>query len=542
MDDDAILAGVPDNVEPMGDDEMVMEAADDEAERAAARARQMAAEAEEDEREAARARQMAAEAEDDEAIMAEEEAEAGTAMPKKIGKRKIIKYAVDPSMLTGGTGGGVPELDEAEMERRRARAEKFGMPMPGAEGAPAAPVHVQHEMLTLEEIAKREERAKKFGIEGVDSGPTQFQKDPLASIMSLAGGNAYWEKRRDAKEDETVRPEAIHVFGTDRLSTEDLLLYFIEPNVTPEDQAPRWVEWVNDSSANVVFGTPEACGGAALAKTVPLMPNAQGIDTQSWRTMPDSQAGKGLQLLFRIATVLDVKPAKRQASRWYGEAEVKGNRRNSGGKMGGVQDRRDRRKSGSDPYGRSGGGGPTKEMREEARARAIAAQELSSGKKSLAEMTSMRTAEGPGLAEVIQRASGPTLADMASLSKSGKGAGMNTMTLADMAGAANADVASGRKVEMVGGGGGGGNDLRSLLKSKGRNKPKANHPFAVQAQQAAASSDEPLGGTMSYAAVQAEQAAQAPTGMDDAPVDAPASGITEVPAVQPEQPAAEYGY
>ena len=80
-------------------------------------------------------------------------------------------------------------------------------------------------------------------------------------------------------------------------------MYFIEPNVTPEDQAPRWVEWVNDSSANVVFGTPEACGGAALAKTVPLMPNAQGIDTQSWRTMPDSQAGKGLQLLFRIATV-----------------------------------------------------------------------------------------------------------------------------------------------------------------------------------------------------------------------------------------------
>ena len=324
MDDDAILAGVPDNVEPMGDDEMVMEAADDEAERAAARARQMAAEAEEDEREAARARQMAAEAEDDEAIMAEEEAEAGTAMPKKIGKRKIIKYAVDPSMLTGGTGGGVPELDEAEMERRRARAEKFGMPMPGAEGAPAAPVHVQHEMLTLEEIAKREERAKKFAIEGVDSGPTQFQKDPLASIMSLAGGNAYWEKRRDAKEDETVRPEAIHVFGTDRLSTEDLLLYFIEPNVTPEDQAPRWVEWVNDSSANVVFGTPEACGGAALAKTVPLMPNAQGIDTQSWRTMPDSQAGKGLQLLFRIATVLDVKPAKRQASRWYGEGGGEG--------------------------------------------------------------------------------------------------------------------------------------------------------------------------------------------------------------------------
>ena len=54
------------------------------------------------------------------------------------------------------------------------------------------------------------------------------------------------------------RPEAVHIFGTDRLSTEDLLGYFTAERLAP----PSSVEWINDSSAKT--------------------PNAQGVDTTSW--------------------------------------------------------------------------------------------------------------------------------------------------------------------------------------------------------------------------------------------------------------------
>ena len=108
-------------------------------------------------------------------------------------------------------------------------------------------------MLTMEEIARREERAKKWEV-----NLEEKKWDPLAAIATASGPKAFWEKRRDASPDEQPRPEAIHAFGTDRMSTEDLMLYFIEPGVTTEEDAPQWVEWVNDSSANVVFGSADA--------------------------------------------------------------------------------------------------------------------------------------------------------------------------------------------------------------------------------------------------------------------------------------------
>ena len=99
---------------------------------------------------------------------------------------------------------------------------------------------------------------------------------------------------------EDPRLEAVHIFGTDRMSTEDLLGYFAAEGLAP----PLSVEWINDSSANVVFSDASAAAAALEQRTVPLPPNAQGVDTISWRTLPTElvAAGKGLQLLFRHAT------------------------------------------------------------------------------------------------------------------------------------------------------------------------------------------------------------------------------------------------
>ena len=49
------------------------------------------------------------------------------------------------------------------------------------------------------------------------------------------------EKKRDAEEDEKVRPEVLHLHGTDNMSTEDVFKHLAA-------YSPAQLEWVNDSS------------------------------------------------------------------------------------------------------------------------------------------------------------------------------------------------------------------------------------------------------------------------------------------------------
>ena len=66
-----------------------------------------------------------------------------------------------------------------------------------------------------------------------------------------------------------------------------------------------------------------------------LDPTRPGIDAHSWRTPPAiiGPAG-GVQLLLRVATTEDVKPAKRGASRWYAEVSGKAARAGQKGREG----------------------------------------------------------------------------------------------------------------------------------------------------------------------------------------------------------------
>ena len=154
------------------------------------------------------------------------------------------------------------------------------------------------------------------------------------------------------------RPEAVHVFGCDKLSSEDLLRFWVADSLP----VPTHVEWVNDSAANVVFATAEDAAAALPARTVALTAGQEGLDPVSWRTLPPhlAAAGKGLQLLFRLATYKDIKPPRRAASRWYGEtdkkgAALKGGKGGKGGcKADGRIEKRHARKAG--PYDRGGRG------------------------------------------------------------------------------------------------------------------------------------------------------------------------------------------
>ena len=55
-----------------------------------------------------------------------------------------------------------------------------------------------------------------------------------------------WEARRDQGTEVERRTDTIHLYGVDLMSTKDIYAYFSE-------HAPVRVEWIDDSSCNVVF-------------------------------------------------------------------------------------------------------------------------------------------------------------------------------------------------------------------------------------------------------------------------------------------------
>ena len=70
------------------------------------------------------------------------------------------------------------------------------------------------------------------------------------------------------------RPEAVHLYGVDRMSTKECLQYF-------EDYGPSRVEWLDDSSCNVVFADAESAKRAIIGMGRPFgpgqAPDLQGI-------------------------------------------------------------------------------------------------------------------------------------------------------------------------------------------------------------------------------------------------------------------------
>ena len=131
-----------------------------------------------------------------------------------------------------------------------------------------------------------------------------------------------FEERKDAPAEVERRRNAVHIYGVDMLSTKDLLMYFA-------DYGPKYVEWLNDSSANVVFGDEGTAKRAIAGLGVPMstedLPEGAVNDASAieflWHKGNDfHKAGSDIPLVFRIATVLDVKPNEKVPSRrlWVG--------------------------------------------------------------------------------------------------------------------------------------------------------------------------------------------------------------------------------
>ncbi|KAL4491262.1 hypothetical protein ABPG72_021648 [Tetrahymena utriculariae] len=143
--------------------------------------------------------------------------------------------------------------------------------------------------MTLEDLIKTEKKSLRDRI------IKQKQK------VKVIEGKNFNQRQNINIEDETleIRPEVLHVYGVDFLSTQDILSYFSRFN-------PEKIEWLNDSSCNVVFPTEELVEQAvqSLSLTIQNDPNL----SEEWKKgLPYKERNIEFSLYFRIATTKDVK-------------------------------------------------------------------------------------------------------------------------------------------------------------------------------------------------------------------------------------------
>ena len=75
----------------------------------------------------------------------------------------------------------------------------------------------------------------------------------------------------DAAPEVARRPDAVHLYGVDVLSTQDCLAYF-------GDYGPTFVEWLDDSSCNVLFEDAGTAKRAIAGCGRPLPPDDAAPD------------------------------------------------------------------------------------------------------------------------------------------------------------------------------------------------------------------------------------------------------------------------
>ena len=106
---------------------------------------------------------------------------------------------------------------------------------------------------------------------------------------------------KEAPADAERRYDTLYVYGVDKLSTENIFEYF-------EEYGPTFVEWINDSSCNVVFsdtfGTRRALEGLTQATSSHIVETSFGF------LIRPAHHYKSQPMFMRFSTVLDVKPNK----------------------------------------------------------------------------------------------------------------------------------------------------------------------------------------------------------------------------------------
>ncbi|KAF9154739.1 hypothetical protein BG015_000050 [Linnemannia schmuckeri] len=101
--------------------------------------------------------------------------------------------------------------------------------------------------LSREEQAKKASRAQRFG--SLPQEPSETKDETMEEAGMEVDGKDFARPENlpeTPPRTSTIRLEAVYLYGTDEMSTKDVLKYF-------DAYGPSHVEWIDDSSCNIVF-------------------------------------------------------------------------------------------------------------------------------------------------------------------------------------------------------------------------------------------------------------------------------------------------
>ena len=152
-----------------------------------------------------------------------------------------------------------------------------------------------------------ESRATKQEGRAVPSQPKRPKVEQLSDEEEEEDGEAPLiaalpqEDRLENDPEAQVRKNAVHVYGLDFLKTHHMEEIFVQ-------FGHKCVEWINASSANIIFKNADGAKKALESLSFPK------TEDEPWRRTPDILVSEGvppIYLQMRLATVKDVKPSKK---------------------------------------------------------------------------------------------------------------------------------------------------------------------------------------------------------------------------------------
>uniref|UniRef100_A0A3Q1FK71 Nuclear cap-binding protein subunit 3 n=1 Tax=Acanthochromis polyacanthus TaxID=80966 RepID=A0A3Q1FK71_9TELE len=121
-----------------------------------------------------------------------------------------------------------------------------------------------------EAIEKKEKRARRFHFRGEEE--------------SVVQRNVFLDKDGMKKAIPRLRMEAIHVTGVDDMSTQDVFGYF-------KEYPPAHIEWIDDTSCNVVWLDDNTCIRALINAS--RMPDPEAVATETESSSQPGEQSKG---------------------------------------------------------------------------------------------------------------------------------------------------------------------------------------------------------------------------------------------------------
>ena len=152
---------------------------------------------------------------------------------------------------------GIDVFDPEEEAKRAARAAKFGTNAPSALTPEQQAIKDRRDAQDAQRLVANAAALQEAYADAMDDGT-----GAIAGSADVA--QDFFESRVDPEVDASWRSDAVHLYGVDHMTTNDCMGYFHE-------YGPVFVEWINDSSCNVVFNDEHTAPVSYTHLTLPTI-------------------------------------------------------------------------------------------------------------------------------------------------------------------------------------------------------------------------------------------------------------------------------